>query len=77
VDVLPVKGVKPKVSALKNSVVLRHCDSNLFAPLTAVAAQGHELKKADSVALKLKPSTAMERAKREQNEHKLCVDCAL
>jgi hypothetical protein len=32
-------------------------------------AQGHELKKADSVALKLKPSTAMKRAKRELNGH--------
>jgi hypothetical protein len=32
-------------------------------------AQGHELKKADSVAPRLKLSTAMKRAKREQNEH--------
>jgi hypothetical protein len=33
------------------------------------AVQGLELSKADSVAPKLKPSTEMQRAKREANEH--------
>jgi hypothetical protein len=37
-------------------------------------APGHELKKDGSVVPRLKPSTAMKRAKRELNELLLCVD---
>ncbi len=73
VAVSPVTVAKQCLNALSSSVLCQHRKVKQSAVSMGGRLQDREHQKADDAALQLKPHTALKRAKREPNGHRVCV----